>query len=352
MKEQKCCDEQKLSADVLNALGFSKTMSTYISEQSLSKRKRIELIENAPVALTEKKILLAEIAEEEDLYLEMLNRAEKLLPGEENHEEEFISVWNRSATRLVSEYDKALKELRLQDGEFFWLNECWFDYDYLDGNRSEGRAFQTLEAALQDIRSMLRDEEWDEYTTCWTELTKWTPGKDGTMLKRYRYFLIRDEIVYFRKANWLRGLKEEPFEFSMSVKDVVLPTPFRPGDIVTLNVHPFGPPIHAVLLQTEPAWECCSFRGLYLGLDDKWHDKAICHRHGWDDVSGYEPMLSPMYRLSLCREEELLPEEKNVLLAASRYMDASLERGKALDKEFFFKNGMSTDELLDTIGKL
>ena len=172
------------------------------------------------------------------------------------------------------------------------------------------------------------------------------------MDKRYRYYLIRDEVVYFRKAERLRGLQGEPLFFPENVKDVQVSTPFGIGDIITLNVRPFGPPLHAVVLQTEPVWDCCSFRGLYLGFDDKWHDVAICHRHGWDDVSGYEPMLSPIYRLSLCKEEELLPEEKAVLLAASACMKACPEKSEALDRAFFPRSEMSTKELLDKIREL
>ena len=190
---------QELYQEILNSCGLSQAMKGYLDNQDLSKHEVIKLLVNAPVALTKKLTLLEQIAETEDLYEEMLEQVNSLLPGERGQLREWQSVWARSATRLKEEFQKAIDALQVYEGEFLWMEEHWFDYEWLDEKMGGGCAFQSLDAALQAIRDMMQEEEWDENTECWSELTKWTPGENGVMVNEYRYYLIRDEVVYFSK---------------------------------------------------------------------------------------------------------------------------------------------------------
>ena len=337
--------------EIVEQCGLSREMREHLVKQELSKREIVRLIVNAPVALQIKKKLLEEIAETEDLYQEVKERVDNLLPGEEDHFPEWEKVWKNSAKRLVEEYQKAIDELQLKENEFLWMEEHWFDYDWVDGNQSGGRAFQSLYAALQATRKVMQEEEWDENTLCWTELTKWSPGAVDVMENRYRYYLIRDEIVYFSKKTdrpRARGYID-PYRFDYPTEEVYFPTPFQPGDIVTLDPRPFAPPIHAVLLETRH--DCCGLRGLFCGIDDLWHDVAIYHRHGWDDVSGYEPILSPIYRLSKCSFEELLPDEREVLQSVHNYIGGNESRGDEVDR-LFYHGGIGPEKVLGRIRQL
>ena len=169
------------------------------------------------------------------------------------------------------------------------------------------------------------------------------------MVNLYRYYLIRDEIVFFsKKTDGPRALGYlDPYRFVFPTKDVCCSTPFQPGDIVTLDPRPFAPPIHAVLLQTRR--DCCGLRGLYCGFDGLWHDVAIYHQHGWDDISGYEPILSPVYRLSLCSLDDLLPDEREVLQSVHNYIGGNEAHGDEVDRLFFVNHSMETEEVLEKL---
>ena len=340
---------KELYLEILNSCGLSKAMRAHLEKQELPKRELIKLLVNAPVVLTKKLALLEQIAETEDLYEEMLVQVNSLLPGERGQLREWQSVWARSATRLKEEFQKAIDALQVGEGEFFWMEEHWFDYEWLDEKNGGGRAFQSLDAALQAIRNMMQEEEWDDATECWTELTKWIPGENGVMENLYRYYLIRDEIVFFsKKTDGPRALGYlDPYRFVFPTKDVCCSTPFQPGDIVTLDPRPFAPPIHAVLLQTRR--DCCGLRGLYCGFDGSWNDVAIYHRHGWDEITGYEPILSPVYRLSLCSLDDLLPDEREVLQSVHNYIGGNEAHGDEVDRLFFVNHSMETEEVLEKL---
>ena len=343
---------KELYLEILNSCGLSQTMKEHLEKQDLSKHDLIKLLVNAPVALTKKLTLLEQIAETEDLYEEMLEQVNRLLPGEKGHLREWQSVWARSATRIEEEIRKAIDALQVGEGEFFWMEEHWFDYEWLDEKNGGGRAFQSLDAALQAIRNMMQEEEWDDATECWTELTKWTPGENGVMENLYRYYLIRDEIVFFgKKTDGPRALGyHDPYRFVFPTEDVCCSTPFQPGDIVTLDPRPFAPPIHAVLLQTRR--DCCGLRGLCCSFDGSWNDVAIYHRHGWDEITGYEPILSPVYRLSLCSFDDLLPDEREVLQSVHNYIGGNEVHGDEVDRLFFVNHSMETEEVLEKLHKM
>ena len=335
---------QELYQEILNSCGLSQAMKEHLEKQDLSKHDLIKLLVNAPVALTKKLTLMEQIAETEDLYEEMLEQVNRLLPGEKGHLREWQSVWSRSATRIKGEIRKAIDALQVCEGEFLWMEEHWFDYEWLDENQGGGCAFQSLDAALQAIRDMMQEEEWDENTECWSELTKWTSGENGVMENLYRYYLIRDEVVYFSKKTdepSARGYLDL-YRFVFPTQDVCCSTPFQPGDIVTLDVRPFAPPLYAVLLEAG----CGSgLRGLYFGLDDRWHVTSIIDLDRVSDGPQYRPILSPIYRMDLCRPDALFEDEKTVLEMIREFVKKDKARGGLIDSAFFPRNSLKTDEV-------
>ena len=232
------------------------------------------------------------------------------------------------------------------------MEEHWFDYEWLDEKKGGGCAFQSLDAALQAIRDLMKEEEWDEDVTCWTELTKWIPGENGVMENLYRYYLIRDEIVFFsKKTDGPRALGYlDPYRFVFTTEDVCCSTPFQPGDIVTLDPRPFAPPTHAVLLQSHN-----DNRGsiwLYRGVDGLWQNRSIYHCNGWGDISGYDPILSPIYHLSMCSVEDLLPNEREVLKLVHNYIRGDKERGYEVDDALLHSGGIGKKIVQEMIRRL
>ena len=343
---------QELYQEILNSCGLSQAMKGHLEKQDLSKHDLIKLLVNAPVALNKKLTLLEQIAETEDLYEEMLEQVNRLLPGEKGHLREWQSVWARSASRIKGEIQRAIDALQVGEGEFFWMEEHWFDYEWLDEKNGRGRAFQSLDAALQAIRDMMQEEEWDDATECWAELTKWTPGENGVMENLYRYYLVRDEIVYFSKKideHRADGYFDS-YHFVFPTEEVYYSTPFQPGDIVTLDSRPFAPPIHAVLLQSHN-----DNRGsiwLYRGVDGLWQNRSIYHCNGWGGISGYDPILSPIYHLSMCSVEDLLPNEREVLKLVHNYIRGDKERGYEVDDALLHSGGIGSKKVQEMLRRL
>ena len=79
---------------------------------------------------------------------------------------------------------------------------------------------------------------------------------------------------------------------------------------------------------------------------------AIYHRHGWDEITGYEPILSPLYRLSSCSIDDLLPDEREVLQSVHNYIGGNEAHGDEVDRLFFVNHSMGAKEVLEKLHKM
>ena len=223
------------------------------------------------------------------------------------------------------------------------LEEWWYDYDILDEKAGFTGPFTTSHAALRFIRDLIIEEEWDddEECCCWSVLEKWVPGEEyGKMDNTYTYYLIEDEVVYFRfydkKYNGISG-----FDGYIDSMNLSLPIPFKPGDIVILDSLPFVPVRPAILLEVNNN-DCCGVQILYRHGDGLWRTGALKHDAGWNNTW---PMLSPLYRLSLYQSE--LNEKDKVLLDIQNYIQKEEHNGALLWKRIH--DALSTTDLLDLI---
>lgn len=116
------------------------------------------------------------------------------------------------------------------------------------------------------------------------------PDVNGAMKQTYTYYLIRDEVVYFKDHNKPSHHQYQGYTSSMWLE---LPIPFKVADIVTLNCLPFAP-VKQVLLTEVDNRDCCGVQMLFLDTDGSWKTGALKHGHGWGN---YYPILSPLYRL-------------------------------------------------------
>ncbi len=271
---------------IIDACGFSDEMKEYLKVQELSDYKLTCIIAGSLLKLEEKMRLYKLIDDDDDYYF--------------------------SARQFYDETEKAIAELNLKSGEILALHECWYDDDILDKKQEFSEPFTTFDAAMKYLKELIKDEEWDETTLCWTMLEKWIPNDDGTMKNTYTYYLVNDEIMYFEREDF-RG-----YVSSMSLN---LPIPFQVGDIVTLNCIPFAPPKQAILLEVENT-DCCGVQMLYRLENGLWETGALKHGHGW---GSYYPLLSPLYRLeklelsekeipNLLKNDFLMVDEKELYL--------------------------------------
>lgn len=304
---------------IISSCGFSEEMKSYLLEDELSDSEIIEIILGAPIPLTQKRNLI------ESVYTPDSKKASEILS-------------------CILEIDEAMKALKLKDYELFTLSERWYDYDFLDENKSFEGPFLSFQAVLNHINKMIEEEtedleEGEEYT-CWTEVIKWSEWY-GEMKAIYSYTFVGNEICYFER---IAEKRYERFRGYVSSMDLNLPIPFKVGDIITLNCLPFAPVKRAVIIEITNHYDCCGVRILYrqkneINGKDEWAAGALKHGHGWNR---YYPLLSPLYRLSsfTC---ELIPEER-LMAEVQQYVRQDPENGDKLE-EFVDQSEPNDNEL-------
>ncbi len=275
---------------IIDRCGFSPAMSDYLKSQNPGELTLTEIITGAPVKLTDKLDLYALLA-------------------------------NENAKRLYTETKRALAELTLKNGEVFSFEECWYDDDILDEKNAFQYLFTSFDAAIRYLREEMAEEEWDDTTECWTELRKWTPKNNGTMDNPYVYYMLKDEIVYFKQMKYPPCHEWQGYVDSVSLD---LPIPFKPGDIVTLNSVPFTPLRQAILIEVHNG-DCCGVQILYRHADGLWRTGALKHGAGWHWTY---PLLSSLYRLQKTEPDD--SDEGTLLKKVRVYIDGNPEKGKKI----------------------
>ena len=305
--------DSNVQRKIIDACIQSEEMRNYLKKQELSVFTLTDIITGSPLYLRKK--------------LELYD-----LIGDNGYTDSFRQ-----------ETEKALAELTLDEGDVLCLEEWWYDYDILDEKAGFTGPFTTSHAALRFIRDLITEEEWDddEECCCWSVLEKWVPGEEyGKMDNTYTYYLIEDEVVYFRfydkKYNGISG-----FDGYIDSMNLSLPIPFKPGDIVILDSLPFVPVRPAILLEVNNN-DCCGVQILYRHGDGLWRTGALKHGAGWNNTW---PMLSSLYRLSLYQSE--LNEKDKVLLDIQNYIQKEEHIGALLWKRIH--DALSTTDLLDLI---
>ena len=276
---------------IIDSCGFSPEMGDYLKSQALNEYRLTEIITGAPLKLSEKLGLYA-LLENED------------------------------AKHMYHETQRALSELTLKSGEVFSLEEAWYDYDIFDDTTAFQFLFTSYDAAIRYLRKQIAEEGWDDETECWSEMRKWIPKNDGTMDETYIYYLLKDEVVYFKQTeHW----PFQDWQGYVDSRELDLPIPFKPGDIVRLNSLPFTPLRQAILIEVNNG-DCCGVQILYRHEDDGlWRTGALKHGAGWLRT---RPLLSSLYRLQKTEPDD--SDEGKLLKKVREYINGTPGKGKKL----------------------
>lgn len=299
---------------LLRKLFPSQEMADYLAGQELSDEVLIEIIAGAPIALQEKLGILRSLIRQE----------------------------NDPFDRLAHEINEALHALNTNPGEFFYVKNGWPDYDVGEADIDPMEPYPDLERAICGINQFLKEEreiyqdymeeeECNEDSCYWFILEKWTLSKEGKYVCPYNYIVVNGEVLYFEKGAY-EGLCLSNLPYS-SV-NLNLPIPFHPGDIVRLDCVPFAFRANAVLLEVGNNSGCCSVQAMFRNENGTWSVGALKHSHVFPNF--YEPLFSPLYRLSTVQEE--LANEEKILEEVSQFVAGSDKRGYALWMEFLHKN--------------
>lgn len=226
--------------------------------------------------------------------------------------------------------DRALAELAARPGELFTLEDAWYDEDIRETKYWFNAPFLSFEQVLSHIRAELAEDvgdvgEWRD--SQWYEAQKWAPNGDGELVSVCTYWLLGDQVTYFR---WKDCRADTPF--NSYCPEPNLPVPFRAGDILTVDCTPFVPVKHALLLEVGDNRDCCCLQALCR--DEKtgrWITGAVKHRSLFGGPY-VDIFYTPVYRLARYTGD-LPPEERVVLTAAQRIIAGNETKGAELCKK-------------------
>lgn len=295
LKNIKKIEDKKTINKIIDVCVPSSKMRSYLKAKTWTDYELVELIFGSPIKLEDKLKCLFDIKDSE------------------------------IALEAFGETYNALVELKnVTKGEILIVCDCWYDYDYHDENSDFYCPCMSYTQALYEIRELMEEVEWDENTLCWTKVEKWIYDECDLMVHWYTYYFIGDEVVYFEShdpSSDHRGFRGYVDSISLH-----LPVPFKPGDIITLDVRPFAPVNKAVIIEADGNFDCCGTQILYPNENGAYNILALKHGHGFGE--NYYPILSPLYRAEIYKGE--LEEKQKILKDVSEFVKANDENGRAL----------------------
>ena len=132
--------------------------------------------------------------------------------------------------------------------------------------------------------------------------------------------------------------KIEKLNVCSNSEDLNIPTPFKVGDILTIDCRPFAELRKVLVIEIGDNRDCCCLQGLYIDNQGEIHIGAIKHNSVFRE---YEciPQISSLYKAEISKDE--LSENDKPLQIMSEYLNGDEEKGKRLweyahDNDRFF----------------
>lgn len=351
--------------EVLIMCGFEEQMTSYLTKDGpLSESLITDIISKAPVNIDKKRDMLEKLQRKNNLNYEAFGKVSlliekgsdfELINDEMSHTFSFGSFISRS----ISDINWA--KYFLKNGTYYLFME-WYDTDVFIEKSSPVGMFKSLKNVMKYIEReetcTREDDDGDKIVDWWYRLEVWSDlhGSWGSEnIHEYNFYIYEGEVCWFERMredkqdNGVVYYLPENKEFYGGWLDLSFPTPFKLGDIVNIDCTPFGTPFHALITEAEHQFDCCMPQVLFkIPYTDRWAISALKHKHFYKEAEGYryEPVLSPLYRLRLVREEELT-EEDDLLVIISRELkneETGYEFGSAFNDQT--GEGISAEEVM------
>ena len=327
---------------VLKTCGFSKEMMEHILRRGrLTKYVMADVVCRAPIPLKNKHELLDVLIKRNNTnFKTFVKAAEAIKAGDYDAVRE--AVMDAFVRMDVSLYDAfnecTLAELGLKHYTYYLFDE-WYDPDVLMKRSHPCGMFGTFKQAKDYI---MKDMEWKrkDADVSWYRIEAWNLDAWDKYEHAYNYYVYNGEICWFermkvcREKNGYEYYVPEEGRFCGGDIDLCMSSPFKAGDIVNIDCRPFGPPLHALVVQGWSQYECRFPLVLFkVPFTDTWRISLSYFKHFYKDANGYyyEPKLSPLYRLRSVGKDELT-EEDELLVKVSKWIGGDEERGAALWK--------------------
>lgn len=293
----------QLYVDIIKETMQSKDMQEHLIQHvhKLSRYEWTDMICSVPIALERKAEFLEELSRcvEEDETKEFYR-----------HTAEHIRDW--------------FGRLELKEGEIFCL--CGYCNEHGERHQFESAPFYSLEKAVQHLQEEESEKDDESEIDYWYELEKWEQDEDGNLHETVEYMILDGKLCY--AWDFDKNSKERyAVRFS---RDLDLPTPFRVGDIITIDCRPIQPIRRVLILEVGEHRDCCYPMVLYIRKDKKLDVGPLKHNLIFRDMhwTVSAPEIPALYRAE--KYESVLMEEELILREISCWLQEDETKGRAL----------------------
>ncbi len=354
-------NEGKISDDdmvfMLKKCGFSDEMTYFItSDEGISPYYLARIVCMAPITLDEKTQLISKLLARQNKKYDTFNSVIENVNRKRSFKQikyDIREIMDYRVKQSMWTYFWNLYREICQAKEFMYnhsddmfcdgpsyLYTEWYDTEELMHKSSSCGLFMFCE----DVEKYIKTEEAengcpDELCNGYYRMEAWDTMDTGWNEPRYDYYYdCRGKVCWFEKLIPKKVDGENKYylpesrQFTSGKLDISLRTPYKVGDIVHIDCRPFGPPFHAMILESRDQWDCC-FPNIVFRIPgtDEWRLTPLKHRMFYKDHTWgtYEPMLSPLYRLRKVREDEFSADDHK-LLDLSRMISGDENKAEAV----------------------
>lgn len=334
--------------EIINKFILSDSMREHLAEKKLCCSQLLSIIQSSPVSIYEKRKYLRKLAECECWFYELLDYVESLIERRVNARrirEDDVRIDTSIGGKYIDSFyvqyhmvNDAIEALDNKPGEIFNLKECWYDFDIKEQKEVGTMLFMDFDKAMEYIKEDIEESEDDEELYCWYKLEKWIPNEKNYMENKYDYVLIGDEICYFicrffdNKLEDGEGYDRWPIvnlDFNVTTFIADFSTPFKAGDIVTIDCSPFMPKKRVLIIENTDYgdWsDWCSLQAIYQSEDGYWETGNV--KGGVFLSYLWWEFISPLYRLEKYTGE--LTEKEQMYKELQNYLQGDEQKGEAL----------------------
>lgn len=293
-------------------------MTEYLIEHldKLTKYDILNMVCKAPVDIRRKAEILSELAYDEDVDKE----AAESFDCENTNRSEPKNNSSRKEQSFRFNYEcvlKAIEELKAKSGDVFTVQNIRYDDNgTVTNKKGDFYLASSFESAMNLIKDYMELEGWsfiDKDAYSWFEIAKWTLNEKGDYDEAIVYEFVNNKLMYY----FYPEDKRSNFNIFEPDCDLNLITPFKTGDILTVDCSPYKPVKNILILENVTNEDCCSLQALYYDNNRKlFNIGAVKHASIYRGL--YRPSFSPLYRISktnaaLSGEEQIFNDIKSFL---------------------------------------
>lgn len=208
--------------------------------------------------------------------------------------------------------------------------------------------FSNYKDVKEFIASDIKECEYKDYDYYSYFVEKWIKNSDGILENVITYYVIKNEICYFKYSPLGDYLKEflQGFEPKIRNFELNVPTPFKVGDVVEFDGYPFAKITFSLILSTGDNQDCCSLWNLYWADPRTWKTGAVKHGDVGYILRGNEFFVSPLYNAK--RYDGVLPSTFKIFHEIKQVFGDDEQKYYELDS-FVSARGITEDEIQNFI---